>query len=129
MTEDKLMELFANNEHERWSNWHKHAKKNWTSENVERWDKLADTPYSELCEELKQKDRDEVMPYWVGIKSERDKVEKLGSQMRMLELALRDAVAGMEYIKETHGELYGVGWDRIPQWKKVIAEIAKEDGE
>lgn len=29
-----------------------------------------------------------------------------------LESALRDMLAGWKYIREFHGDLYGVGWDR-----------------
>lgn len=29
-----------------------------------------------------------------------------------LEAALRDMLAGWKYIREFHGDLYGVGWDR-----------------
>lgn len=29
-----------------------------------------------------------------------------------LEDALRDMLDGWKYIRETHGDLYGVGWDR-----------------
>lgn len=29
--------------------------------------------------------------------------------------AAKDALAGWRYIRATHGELYGVGWDRVEQ--------------
>lgn len=29
-----------------------------------------------------------------------------------LQAALRDMLTGWRYIRETHGDLYGVGWDR-----------------
>ena len=32
-----------------------------------------------------------------------------------LHLTLCDALAGWKYIRETHGDLYGVGWDRVQE--------------
>jgi hypothetical protein len=40
--------------------------------------------------------------------------------------ALKDMLAGWRYIRETHGDLYGVGWDRAQQ--KAEAAIAKAEG-
>lgn len=33
--------------------------------------------------------------------------------MSIVDLALTDALAGWRYIRATHGDLYGVGWDRV----------------
>ncbi len=41
--------------------------------------------------------------------------------------ALRDMAAGWEYIRQTHGDSYGVGWDRAQE--KATAAIAKATGE
>ena len=30
-----------------------------------------------------------------------------------LEQALADATSGLRYIEQSHGRLYGVGWDRV----------------
>ncbi len=40
--------------------------------------------------------------------------------------ALKDMHGGWKYIRETHGDLYGVGWDRAQ--KKAEAAIAKAEG-
>lgn len=40
--------------------------------------------------------------------------------------ALKDALSGLQYIRQTHGDLYGVGWDRVEQ--KASAAIAKAEG-
>lgn len=40
--------------------------------------------------------------------------------------ALRDMYAGWKYIRSTHGDLYGVGWDRCD--KKAREAIAKAEG-
>lgn len=43
-----------------------------------------------------------------------------------LHSALTDALSGWEYIREQHGDLYGVGWDRVEQkLKKQISINAK----
>lgn len=36
--------------------------------------------------------------------------------------AMRDALAGWRYIRQSHGDLYGVGWDRVEQ--KLEAALA-----
>lgn len=40
--------------------------------------------------------------------------------------ALRDMLSGWRYIRETHGDLYGVGWDRAQG--KAEGAIAKATG-
>jgi len=40
--------------------------------------------------------------------------------------ALRDLLSGWMYIREVHGDLYGVGWDRAQE--KALAAIAKAGG-
>lgn len=41
--------------------------------------------------------------------------------------ALQDMLSGWKYIRETHGDLYGVGWDRAQE--KAEAAIVKATGE
>ena len=41
--------------------------------------------------------------------------------------SLQDMLSGWKYIRETHGDLYGVGWDRAQE--KAEAAIAKATGE
>lgn len=65
-----LIEKLAAIEHERWSAWHKWMRDRQTPENMARWNKQADTPYAELSEEDKEKDRREVMRYWALIEAE-----------------------------------------------------------
>ena len=40
--------------------------------------------------------------------------------------ALKDMLSGWKYIRETHGDLYGVGWDRAE--RKAQAALAKAEG-
>ena len=42
-------------------------------------------------------------------------------EVRKIDDALTDALAGWRYIRETHGELYGVGWERVES--KLLAAI------
>lgn len=37
--------------------------------------------------------------------------------------AARDALSGWRYIRDTHGDLYGVGWDRVEE--KLKAALLK----
>lgn len=53
----------------------------------------------------------------------KSKVEEAYKNMRE---ALEDAMSGMRYIRKTHGELYGVDFDRVEQ-KAMAALNTKED--
>lgn len=41
--------------------------------------------------------------------------------------ALQDMLAGWRYIREHHGDLYGVGWDRAEE--KAVAALARATGD
>lgn len=51
------IESVASIMHDIWSNWYIYQRDNSTPENIERWNKQSITPYSELSEEDKEKDR------------------------------------------------------------------------
>ena len=66
-------EELASIEHERWADWQKycHSKMFKDGEYMclsvplfERWERQIATPYSELSEEEKDSDREQVMRYW-----------------------------------------------------------------
>lgn len=40
-------------------------------------------------------------------------MDEYARDARHLEDALLDAVSGLRYIQQTHGNLYGVGFDRV----------------
>lgn len=81
--QEKIIEHFANLEHKRWSKWQKYFfSKCQTKPQSEvggmddryvylalpkdlydRWNRQIETPYSELSEQEKQSDKNEVMPY------------------------------------------------------------------
>ena len=42
-------------------------------------------------------------------------MDEYARKARHLEDALLDARSGMKYIRETHGNLYGVGFDRVEE--------------
>ena len=48
----------------------------------------------------------------VTLESYADKVTALQAHIEELRKALEDMLAGWKYIRETHGDLYGVGWFR-----------------
>ena len=52
------------------------------------------------------------------------KLEALENENAALRDALRDMLSGWKYIRNTHGDLYGVGWNRAQQ--KAEAAIAQE---
>ena len=51
--------------------------------------------------------------------------EELRSLSAKLLEALKDMHSGWKYIRETHGDLYGVGWDRAQE--KAEAAIARAE--
>jgi len=51
---------------------------------------------------------------------------QLVEMVKELKEALRDMNAGWDYIRRTHGDLYGVGWDRCEE--KASAALAKCEG-
>ncbi len=46
-------------------------------------------------------------------------MDDFARKARLLEDALKDAVSGLRYIRQTHGELYGVGFDRVEEKSKL----------
>ena len=51
-------EQLAELEHIQWSHWAEYMLNNMTPENIERWKRQIATPYAELTEEEKDKDRE-----------------------------------------------------------------------
>jgi len=94
---EELMEELAAIEHERWSKWHKWVRANWTGENIARWDRQSETPYSALSESEKESDRREVRSYLPlleskisqAITADRKENEKL-KELLELQTRLRD---------------------------------------
>lgn len=55
---EALFEQLAKLEHEQWSHWAEHMLDNMTPENIEKWKRQIATPYADLTEEEKEKDRE-----------------------------------------------------------------------
>lgn len=49
-------------------------------------------------------------------------MDELARKARQLEDALLDARSGMLYIRESHGNLYGVGFDRVEEKAKLALD-------
>lgn len=72
-TIETLVEQLAEIEHERWSHWQRymHSKAERQSDGsllipaelVARWERLSETPYSELTDNEKESDREQVRRY------------------------------------------------------------------
>ncbi len=54
---EEVQERLAELEHIQWAHWTKYILENLTPENIERWRKQIETPYSELSEVEKEADR------------------------------------------------------------------------
>lgn len=76
MPDKELFEKLAAIEHERWADWqryiHSKLQKNIEDRDFfrlpsfwrERWERQINTPYSELSEQEKEADREQVRRYW-----------------------------------------------------------------
>lgn len=65
--------------------------------------------------------------YWVydeAQKLKRERDEALRERDEALE-ALRDMLSGWKYIRQVHGDLYGVGWDRAQTKAEKVLEETK----
>lgn len=85
-----LIEQLAEIEHQRWAGWQRYLHSKFVTRTdgnmkyrtvlpvtlVARWERQIATPYSELSEQEKQSDRDEVMRYWPIIEKLVDDYEK-----------------------------------------------------
>ena len=52
------------------------------------------------------------------------KLSSAEATIKSLRDALADALAGFRYIRQSHGDLYGVGWDRIEAYRALLAKDA-----
>jgi hypothetical protein len=55
----------------------------------------------------------------------RESLSEVIAERDALREALTDMLSGWRYIRETHGDLYGVGWDRAQE--KAIAALAAQE--
>lgn len=52
-----------------------------------------------------------------------DRIDQLAAENEKLRAAAEDALSGWRYIRRHHGDLYGVGWDRVEN--ALIAALAR----
>lgn len=57
MESESIREQIAALEHEQWAHWTRYILNNLTPENIARWQRQIDTPYSGLLEKEKESDR------------------------------------------------------------------------
>lgn len=72
--------------------------------------------YSEVLGEVRSEGGDVVAQLLVSGKE--DEAGRLLAAAPELLEALQDMLSGWQYIRHTHGDLYGVGWDRAEQKAK-----------
>ena len=53
-------------------------------------------------------------------------IDKLRTRIKDLEQALADTLAGLAYVRQNHGELYGVGFDRCEAYRPLIQGCSKD---
>ncbi len=53
----EMSEVLADLEHQQWAYWTRYMLDNLSAENIERWKKQIETPYSELTDKEKESDR------------------------------------------------------------------------
>jgi hypothetical protein len=58
-----IIDNMAELAHEIWSNWYTHQRDDGNDENIERWNRQAETKYKFLSEEDKEKDREVAIKY------------------------------------------------------------------
>lgn len=56
-----------------------------------------------------------------------DTADMLADKIQELRAALHDMLAGWRYIRSTHGDLYGVGWDRAQQKAEAALNEAQQE--
>jgi len=54
---DVLLEALAELEHEQWAHWTRYLLNNLTEQNIKRWKKQIEIPYTKLSEKEKESDR------------------------------------------------------------------------
>ena len=106
-----IVEEFAEQEHTRWSNWQQWVFDCSTQnedgsvtipvDKVERWKRQIATPYSELSEQEKEKDREQVYPY----------IDTLTTLLKQAEEEKQRAVEELlSYLPDATGR-YNYAWE------------------
>ena len=51
-----------------------------------------------------------------------ERIKELEARVAELEAAIADMLSGLEYIREFHGPLYGVGWGRLESYRALLKD-------
>lgn len=63
---------------------------------------------------------------WEGYQAASSQLSALRKSNAELKAALQDMLNGWRYIRGSHGDLYGVGWERCEQSAEAAIQRAKE---
>jgi len=66
---------------------------------------------------------DQLSGDWVCYDDHTKELEAKEKENQQLRLALMDSIGAVAYIRDFHGELYGVGFDRVESYR----ELAKDN--
>jgi hypothetical protein len=135
MTQKSIMEKFATMEHERWAKWQKYMHSKMVEEEkfeegkhfktgnyvlpkalFERWERQIATPYSELSEEEKQSDRDEVKPYF----------DHVSTLLQTIESEIEGERKGRVEGEDREWKIHYLGYDEaIDSAKAIISKYKR----
>ena len=140
----ELIEELADSEHDRWARWHKHLRKHMDEPGrMERWDRLAETPYADLDEPTKEWDRIEArrtQDIFMEYLSGRGSGDPSILRAEPMDAALLDVIAelnkqeekwGPDHDDEDHekGDLLQAGVEVAtdsPSWTNWVSELRKK---
>lgn len=139
LNHDALREQLADLEHWQWAHWTRHMLGNLTPENIERWRRQIEAPYSDLTEEEKDSDRkwaNEVLnlPGMKAILEKAEKWDKLvplltrgdGDEEKAIEVYM--ARAQTAFLTETLGRCLQRK-ERLEAVKRVIERFRDNSGQ
>ena len=66
-------------------------------------------PLTDIIDNLTLEEKHEIAEY---LACDKELVSELDREVKDLAVAATDMLAGWRYIRQAHGDLYGVGWDR-----------------
>ena len=75
------------------------------------------------CNDSTLEDCGKIRRLVAGLEAERDAAR---AEVERLREALTDMLAGWRYIRQEHGDLYGVGWDRAEEKARKALARHKE---
>jgi hypothetical protein len=135
--EKELYEKLAEIEHERWADWQKYLhsklrpaedKRNYMimfMDDYNHWERQINTNYSDLSEEEKNSDRQQVDRYWNYISSLISKLKKLKLAKEVLEKYASNSSWGEEYIGGPRLNFTTMDGEGFEIAKQALEEIEK----